>query len=359
MILKRYPERDRGGLLLPAQRARRAALAAPGAALARRQAGREDERLRRGRRRDGAAVAGQPGLHRPQPLAEPRRRRPTRPPTCSSTSTRPTGCPSTGWSRRPCSCATRSRRRACAATRAPRGPAACTSWCRSSPGPPSRPCACSRRIVSRGAGARAPGPGHDADPGGRARPAGLPRPQPERARAQHLQRLLGAAAPGRAGGHAAAVGRGAPRAGPPRLHDGRGGGARGARRRSGRGAPHRPPGPGRRGGPARAPGPGEGGAPGAGGGPRGPGPGGGGLLPAAIRPLPGSRPPRWGPATSWAGTPPGWARRWTSSDRTPPRGRCARPWRPTRAGGAGRRWWRSPRWSTTGPRPSRRRGSWP
>ena len=49
-----------------------------------------------------------------------------------------------GWSRRPCWCATRSRRRACAATRAPRGPAGSTSWCRSRPGPRSRRCACSR-----------------------------------------------------------------------------------------------------------------------------------------------------------------------------------------------------------------------
>ena len=90
--------------------------------------------------------------------------------------------------------------------------------------------------------------------GQRSRTARLPRPQPERARAQHRQRLLGAAAPRRAGRHPAALGRGAAGARPPRLHDGRRGEPGGARGRPGRGAPHRPAGPGGGRGPARAPG---------------------------------------------------------------------------------------------------------
>ena len=80
------------------------------------------------------------------------------------------------------------------------------------------------RVVSEGAGARPPGPGDDADQGRRPRPAGVPRRQPERARAEHRLRLLGAPAARAPRWRRRCAGRRcAPGLDPRELHDGRGG----------------------------------------------------------------------------------------------------------------------------------------
>ena len=143
MILKRYPNGIEEAVLLPAQRGGRPGVAPPRAAVTQRPVRREDQPLRRDRRSDGAAVAGQPRAASTSTPGRAAPTRPTRPPTCCSTSTRPTGSTSTASSRRRCWCARRSRRPAFADTRAPREPAGCTSWSPSPPGPASRRCACS------------------------------------------------------------------------------------------------------------------------------------------------------------------------------------------------------------------------
>ena len=317
------PERDRGGLLLPAHVTDAPALAAPGADLSR--GGKPDEktsRLRRGGRPDGAAVAGQPGLHRPQPLAEPRRR-----------------------ARRADPRALRPRpgRRAALRHGGRGGPARAR---RARGGGPARlPAHLGRqRDAHPGAGrARAHLRGRAPVRAGRVSEA-LVRARPDlvttrtqvadrgpRVYLDHNQNGRGRSIasvysvrprPGRAGGDAAALGGGARRdstratsrwAWWRRAWSAEGDLAARAPRRTSRTWATRWPGSS-----ARA---GEGGAPGAGGGPRGPGPGGGGLLrhgdpaPPSGAARPGGDRLLRGPAT-----PPGWARRWTSSDRTPPRG---------------------------------------
>ena len=182
------------------------------------------------------------------------------------------------------------------------------------------------RVVSRGAGARPPGPGHDARPRW---------PSAARGSISTTTRTgAGAASPASTRCGPARAPRWRRRCGGRRCATGldprdftmgvvaRAGGPPG---RPGRGAPHRPPGSGRRGGPARAPAAGEGArrAPAA------------ALAALALvaagcsrgDPAPPREPPRRGGDRLLRG--PGRRRpgrvAWTSSGRTRPRGRCARP----------------------------------